>query len=345
MQGMHLPAPRIPDPHEAPALRWGILGAGGIAASMVEALQSGTTQQVVAIGSRDANRARTFAERFGIRRAHGSYDELVADGEVDAVYVATPHSEHRDHALLAIARGKHVLVEKAFTRNAQEAREVLTAAEAADVTCLEAMWSRFLPGYDVVRRTVEDGLLGELRMVEADHGQPLYPNGPARLATPELAGGALLDLGVYPLHLAAMLMPRVEEVTAAGALTPLGVDEQEVVGLRDASGVVAVISASMSAATPTRASVSGTHARLELAGPFYGSPRIDLIDSTGRIVDAWESRPEDVRTGLRYEAVELARLVAEGRRESPLLPRAETQRVMGLLDDIRGRLGVVLPGE
>ncbi len=345
MHVMHLPPPRTPDPRDAPALRWGILGAGGIAASMVEALQTGTTQQVVAIGSRDVDRARAFAERFGIRRAHGSYDELVDDDEVDAVYVATPHSEHRDHSLLAIAAGKHVLVEKAFTRNAQEAREVLTAAEAAGVTCLEAMWSRFLPGYDVVRRAVEEGLLGDLRVIEADHGQPLYPNGPARLATPELAGGALLDLGVYPLHLAAMLMPRIEEVTAAGTLTPLGVDEQEVVGLRDTSGAVAVISASMSTATPTRASVSGTHARLELAGPFYRTTRIDLIDPAGRIVDAWESRPEDTRIGLRYEAVELARRVAEGQHESPLLPWAETQRVMGLLDDIRGQLGVVLPGE
>lgn len=319
MQHMHLPPPRTPDPQDAPRLRWGILGAGGIAASMVEALQEGTTQQVVAIGSRDVNRARAFAERFGIQRAHGSYDELVADREVDAVYVATPHSEHREHALLAIAAGRNVLVEKAFTRNAREAREVLAAAEAAGVTCLEAMWSRFLPGYDVVRRAVEDGLLGDLRVIEADHGQQLYPNGPARMSTPELAGGALLDLGVYPLHLAAMLMPQIEEVTAVGTLTPLGVDEQEAVGLRDTSGAVAAISASMSARTPTIASVSGTQGRLDLGGRFYRPRSIRLTDVTGQVRDVWEHRAEDARIGLRYEAVELARCVAAGRRESPLL--------------------------
>lgn len=342
---MTLPAPRTPDPREAPPLRWGILGSGGIAAAMTTALLEGTAQRVVAVGSRDLARAREFAERFGLPRAHGSYEELVADPEVDVVYVATPHSEHRDHALLAIGAGKHVLVEKAFTRNASETDEVLEAAATAGVTCLEAMWSRFLPGYDVVRRAVESGLLGDVRQIAADHGQLLYPNGPARLATPELAGGALLDLGVYPLHLAAMLMPRIEAVTATGTLTPSGVDEQEVVALRDASGVVASVSACMSASTPTVASISGTRARLDLAGEFYRHTTIRLTDPTGRVLDSWEPHPDDPRLGLRYEAAELARLVAEGRQESPLLPWAETRRVMALMDEIRAQLGVVLPGE
>lgn len=342
---MTLPSPSTLDPRDAPTLRWGVLGAGGIAASMVGALLEGTGQRVVAVGSRDLDRGRAFAERFGIGTAHGSYEDLVADPEVDAIYVASPHSEHRAHALLAIEAGKHVLVEKAFTRNAAEAREVLAAADAARVTCVEAMWSRFLPAYDVVRRSVADGLLGEVRLVEADHGQLLYPDGPARLSKPELAGGALLDLGVYPLHLAAMLLPDIAHVSAVGVLTDLGVDEQESITLRGPSGELAALTATMSASTPTIASIAGTRGRLELARHFYRPSEIRLVDPAGQVLDTWRGAEEDARLGLRYEAVELARLVADGRRESSLLPWAETLRVMELMDEIRAQLGVVLPGE
>lgn len=345
MQSMMLPAPRTPDPRDAPPLRWGVLGAGGIAAAMTTALHEGTTQRVVAVGSRDLGRARAFAGRFGIARAHGSYEDLVADPAVDAVYIASPHSEHHDHALLAIAAGRHVLVEKAFTRNAAEADAVLEAAETAGVTCVEAMWSLFLPGYDVVRQAVRDGLLGDVRLVQADHGQLLYPDGPERLADPALAGGALLDLGVYPIHLAAMVLPRIVEVAATGTLTPLGVDEQENVTLRDASGALAALSASMSATSPTVATVTGTRARLDLQGPFYQPTTIRLVDPDDRTLDVWEPPTRDALLGLRYEAAELARCVADGRRESLLLPWAQTRRVMALLDAARSQLGVVLPGE
>lgn len=345
MQSMSLPAARTPDPRQSPVLRWGVLGAGGIASAMVTALAEGTRQQVVAVGSRDPDRARRFADRFSIPRAYGTYEDLLADPQVEAVHIATPHSEHHAHALMAIAAGKHVLVEKAFARNAAEAREVLVAARTAGVTCVEAMWSRFLPGYDIVRRSIEEGLLGEVRLIQADHGQLLYPDGPERLAQPALAGGALLDLGVYPLHLAAMVMPQIEQVHAVGTLTDLGVDEQESISLRDASGAVATLSACMSAATPTVASIAGTRARLELAGPFYRPTAIMCVDPAGTVLDTWTPGPDEARAGLHYEAVELARLAADGRQESALLPWAETERVMGLLDEIRAQLGVSLPGE
>lgn len=340
-----LPSPRTLDARDAPVLRWGVLGCGRIAASMVTALREGTDQRVVAVGSRDLARARRFADRFSIGRAHGSYADLVADEEVDAIYVATPHSEHHAHALLAIGAGKHVLVEKAFTRNAAEARDVLDAARAAGVTCVEAMWSRFLPGYDVIRRAVEEDVIGRLRTIVADHGQRLHPDGPARLARPELAGGALLDLGVYPIHLAAMLMPRVDQLTAVGTLTDLGVDEQEVVGLRDASGVVAAVSATMTARTPTRAVISGTRARLEIGDVFYRPTWVRLVGLDGEEIDVWRETPGDTAIGLRHEAVELARCVGAGRAESALLPWAETLRVMELMDRVRAQIGMVLPGE
>ena len=185
-----LAEPTVPDPMEAPPLRWGVLGPGGIANVFASAVREGTRSEVVAVGSRSADRASVFARRHGAARSYGSYEALVADEGVDAVYVASPHSEHREHALLALSAGKPVLVEKAFARNLAEVDEVLDAARGAGLLAAEAMWSRYLPQYDVVRRTVEAGTLGDLVLVQADHGQRLWPDGPQRLADPALAGGA-----------------------------------------------------------------------------------------------------------------------------------------------------------
>ena len=195
---------RVPDPMVAPPARWGILGTGWIAHAFVDALRTGTRQVIAAVGSRDAERAAAFAAAHDIPRS-GTYADLVT-ADVDVVYVASPHSEHRDHALLALDAGKPVLVEKAFTRNAAEAREVVTAARERGLFCMEAMWSRFLPHYDIVRQLVQEGALGEIQTVSADHGQRLYPDGPRRLADPGLAGGALLDLGIYPVSFASMVL-------------------------------------------------------------------------------------------------------------------------------------------
>ena len=233
---LQLPQPRTPDPHEAPAIRWGIIAPGGIAHTFAEAVTVGTASRVVAVGSRSSERARDFADEFAIQTAYGSYEELVADDDVDAVYVASPHSEHRDHALLAIEAGKPVLVEKAFARNAAEARQVMLAAEARGLLVMEAMWSCFLPHYDVVRHVVESGLIGDIVAVFADHGQCLYPDGPARLAQPELAGGALLDLGVYPVAFADLVLGAPERLTATGTLTDLGVDATTTITVTGAGG-------------------------------------------------------------------------------------------------------------
>src|SRR5581483_8289762 len=183
---MTLPASRVPDPLDAPPLRWGVLAPGGIARDWTAALHATTSSRVVAVGSRSLARAQVFAAEFGVERSYGSYEALVADDGVDAIYVASPHSEHHDHALLALAGGKPVLVEKAFTRNAAEAEAVIASAAARCLLVVEAMWTRFLPHIDVVRRCLEDELLGEVVAVEADHGQLLYPGGPVRLADPAL---------------------------------------------------------------------------------------------------------------------------------------------------------------
>ncbi|MDQ6687057.1 MAG: Gfo/Idh/MocA family oxidoreductase [Actinomycetota bacterium] len=338
---MLLPPPRTLGPMDAPPLRWGILAPGNIAADFAEALRHGTRQEVVAVGSRDLARARSFADRFG-GTAYGSYEDLVADDRVDVVYVASPHSLHREHALLAITAGRHLLVEKAFSRNASEAREVFGAAQRHGVFCMEAMWSRFLPHYDVLRRAVAEGVLGRLQTVVADHGQRLYPDGPERLRSPELAGGALLDLGVYPVSFAAMLLPEVAAVAAVGRRTDQGVDAQESITLIGAEGELAVCTTTMTAQTANTAVVAGDRGRLEVESWFYQPNAVRLVVDNVEI-DRFE--PDGREHGLGFEAAEVARCVAAQMTESPLLPWAETVRVMELLDDVRRQLGVVFPGE
>lgn len=335
MAGLRLPPPDRPDPADVPGLRWGLLGAGGIAGTMVEALR-GTRQQVVAVGSRDLGRAQAFLARHGPADAtpFGSYEALVADERVDVVHVATPHSEHLAHARLALAAGKHVLVEKAFTRDAVEARALVAAARTSGRFAMEAMWSRALPSWSVVRRAVHDGLLGDVGTVLADHGQPLWPGGPRRLADPALAGGAMLDLGIYPLSFAAMVLGGVEEAVALAVPTDLGVDARLAVAVRGPAGGVGALSADMSARTPTRASVNGTRARLELSADFYTPSTVRLVAPDGRLLDEQVGDPAERHRGLRHEAVEVARRVHAGETESPLMPLAESVRLMEVMDGL-----------
>ena len=338
-----LPAPRIPDPLDAPAIRWGVLGPGNIARDWTAALHARTTSRVAAVGSRSLERARAFAAEFDVERAYGGYDALVGDGGVDAIYVATPHSEHHDHALLALAAGKPVLVEKAFTRNAVEATAVIEAARARNLLTVEAMWTRFLPHIDVVRRCLEDRLIGELRTVEADHGQLLFPDGPRRLADPALAGGALLDLAVYPIAFAHLALGAFTAVQATGILAPTGVDASETVAVLGPQGAIGTLASTMLAKTPCAASISGTAARLEIDGWFYQPNTVRLIDQDDREVDRYETPNRE--HGLAYEAAEFARLLGAGKTESDLLPLDETLRIMQVLDDVRTQLGVNFPGE
>ncbi len=341
---MRLPTPRTPDPADAPPLRWGVLAPGGIAATMVEALHRFTRQRVVAVGSRSPERAQAFADRFGIDRAYCSYEALVDDPDVDAIYVASPHSHHRDHALLAIEAGKHVLVEKAFTRNAAEAREVVDAARTAGVACVEAMWTRFLPSMDVVRQLLASGALGQVETVTADHGQWFAVDPASRLFAPGLAGGALLDLGIYPISFASFVLGAPASVGARGTLTETGVDRQVSAVFTYDSGAHALVSTTLAARTPTVASVSGSEARIELGGPFYVPGVVRLVTRSGEV---HESEPPAIQghLGLCHEAAHLAQLVAEGATESPLLPLDETVAIMETLDEIRALVGVRYPGE
>jgi predicted dehydrogenase len=217
-----------------PALRWGVLGAGWIAERFVRALRTSTTQQVVAVGSRTQASAERFAGAAGALTAHGSPEALAADPGVDVVYVATPHQAHRASALLAIDAGKHVLVEKPLGLDAAQAEEVATAAATAGVFCMEAMWTLFLPRFDVVRRVLAQGMLGDVRTVMADHGERFDPH--HRILDPAMAGGSLLDLGSYLTALATWTLGPAEEVYATGEMTPSGVNGQAAMVLAHGDG-------------------------------------------------------------------------------------------------------------
>lgn len=336
--GMTLPSPRTPDPATAPGLRWGLLGAGGIASQMAFSLR-GTTQEVVAVGSRDEQRAQVFvAEHAPDARAHGNYASLVADPDVDVVYVASPHSEHLEHALLAIAAGKHVLVEKPMAPTADEARQIVAAAREAGVFCMEAMWTRFLPHIDVLRQVLDLGLLGEVSTVLADHGIRLWPDGPQRLSDPALAGGAMLDLGIYPLSFASLALGGLERVAGLGDLTDLGVDRRFAFVAQGPGGAVASLSTDMSASTPTTASVNGTWARLELETRFYMPTTMRLVGADGVVLDTMTGDPIEQHRGLRHEAVEVALRVAAGETESPVMPLEETVAILTVMDELLGSL-------
>ena len=329
------------DPRSAPALRWGILGAGGIAGVFTDSVTRHTASEVVAVGSREQDRAEAFADRHHLGRAHGSYEDLVADPSVEAVYVASPHSEHRDHALLAIDAGKHVLVEKAFTVNAAQAEQVMAAAREQGVFVMEAMWTRFLPHMVVLRDVLARGEIGEVVGLIADHGQNMAHH-PAthRLHDPALAGGALLDLGVYPISFAHDLLGTPDRVAAIGSLTPTDVDGQVSIALGFAERQ-ASLHTTLHADTATTAVVFGTHGRVEIGRPFYGPSRFTVVRDDG----AHWSFDGLVDAGMQYEAAEVARCVAAGLTQSPLMTWQGTLEVMRTLDEVRSQIGLAYPAE
>jgi len=334
----------VPDPAAAPPLRWGILAPGGIANKFAEAVRDFTAGRVVAVTSRDAERAAEFARRHGIPRAYAGYEQLCADPEVDAVYVASPHSHHRDHAVLMAAAGKHLLIEKALARNEIEVDEIFAAAGAAGVFAMEAMWTRHLPHIAVIRRWLAAGRIGEVVTVSADHGQSLDLGPGHRLKNPDLAGGALLDLGVYPVAFVLDLLGEPEQVVAVGHLTETGVDATVAVTLRYRDPMLGLAGCTLKVKTPTTAVICGTSGRIELDGDFYG-PTVARLLGPGKRPEVLAEFDGRVPNGFQFEIAEVARCVAVGLTESDRMSWAGSRAVIRVLDSARRQVGVRYPGE
>jgi predicted dehydrogenase len=312
-------------------LGWGLIGTGGIAATFAADLRVTESGRAAAIGSRTMESANRFADRFDIPNRHASYEALVADPEVDVVYVATPHPMHHHDALLALRAGKPVLVEKAFTMNAAEAEDLVTTARAEGLFLMEAMWTRFLPHVAEIRRLLAEEALGRIVTVSADHGQWFAEDPDFRLFAPELGGGALLDLGVYPVSFASMILGKPDRIVSLADPAFTGVDGQTSMLFGYASGAQAVLSCTLFAKTPTRGTIVGTDARIEIEGNFYAPTSFDVISRTEERTHFEE--PHEGR-GLWHEADEVARCLREGLLESPLMPLDETVSIMETMDAV-----------
>ncbi|WP_082093392.1 Gfo/Idh/MocA family protein [Demequina sediminicola] len=328
-----------PNPMDAPAYRWGILGAGGIARKLTDAVQNYTTSQVLAVASASSlANAQAFAEEQNIERSYGSYAELVGDPDIDIVYVATPHSNHLDPALLAINAGKHVLVEKPFMQNAAQAQQVVDAARARGVFVMEAMWAPHLPHMYAVRDLIARGEIGDVVSVQADHGQSL--GHVERLVRPELAGGALLDLGVYPVTLVHNVLGVPDKVTAAGRLGETGVDAQVAV-VMDYAKAQGVATTTMESRSANTAQIAGTQGCITLDDMFYSPTTFALHREDGTVINF----DGTVANGFQFEVAEVARCVAAGLTESPLHSLDHTLEIMRTLDEVRDQIGLVYPNE
>ena len=324
-------------------LRWGIIGAGWIASRFAGALHAHTPQRVVAVSARNTQRLAEFSGEHGIDSTYADPSALIADPQVDIVYVATPHSSHHRFALEVIASGKHLLVEKPIATTAADAQEIVDAARAAGVFAMEAMWTRYLPQTDILRQLIADGVLGRIQQVTADFGGVVKYEPEGRMWNPHLAGGALLDMGVYPISFTSMLLGAPDRVTATGITGPDGVDLRATALLEYGNNADAIITTSLISPLPVRASVLGSAGRAEIHSPFFAPSGITCFPAgDGKEVEEWTDKTfADLHEGLFYQATAVAGYIGEGRRESPLHTLDETVSILATIDRIREQLTLV----
>ncbi|WP_036318541.1 Gfo/Idh/MocA family protein [Microbacterium indicum] len=323
------------------SLRWGILATGGIAHTMTRDLRTAGLD-VQAVGSRSAEGAERFASEFEIPRAHGSYDALASDAGVDIVYIATPHPQHVETALLALEAGKHVLIEKPIALDAAEAARIRDAAARHGLLAMEAMWTRYLPHMRRIHEVIAEGRLGEIRSLSADHTQSL-PTDPAhRLNDLSLGGGALLDLGIYPVSFAWDILGAPETIAASGRLLDTGADSEVATAMTHAAGGVSSTISSSRGAGPNTAQIVGTDARIRIERTWYASSPFEIVAPDGSVLERFV--PHHEGRGMQFQAIEAERLVADGLTSSPAHPIDEVVDIMATLDEIRRQIGVVYPG-
>ncbi len=321
-------------------IRWGILATGWIAELFVQDLQL-TRRRVTAVGSRTIESAKRLADRFGIPTAHGSYEALAADPNVDVIYIATPHPHHVVAARLALNAGKHILVEKPFTINAREAAEIVALAEAKNLVVLEAMWTRFLPHMCRIREIIAAGTIGEIRSLIADHTQKLPEDPKHRLNDLALGGGALLDLGIYPISFAWDVLGKPDTIKASATFKATGADAQVATIFHYPSGAIATTLSSSDSAGSNRASIVGTKGRIEIDHVWYSPTKFRVYDNSGVVTEAFDGAVEG--RGMQFQADETERLIAMGVAASEIMPPGQSVEIMQTLDEVRAQIGLKYP--
>jgi predicted dehydrogenase len=318
-------------------IRWGILGTGKIAKAFATALREVPDVELAAVASRSLDSATEFAKEYGVKRAHGNYQALADDGGVDVIYIATPHAMHHENAIMCLKAGKALLVEKAFTLNRREAQEIVDLARERKLFVMEAMWTRFQPAILEAKRIIDMGEIGNVRNLQADLGFPSDAGPEHRLFNPALGGGALLDLGIYPLSMAAFFQGPVKAAHGCGELAPNGVDVQANFVLHHDDGSLSACSCSLNARTPATLTVCGDKGFLRLQGRFHQAERFSIVMNDGSERQFHFPR---IGNGYAHEAIEVGRCLREGLLESPEMPLDETVALMGVLDGLRAQLGV-----
>ncbi len=326
-------------------LRLGILGPGKIARRFLNCIHLAPGVTAVAVGSRSLARAQELAAEYAIPHAYGSYEEAVSDPDVDAVYVATLHPQHEEHALLALRAGKHVLVEKPFTLNEASARRIAQEAQSRGLFCMEAMWTRFFPVMDQVRAWISAGAIGDVRLAHAQfcfRSETVDPN--SRLFSPLHAGGCTLDVGVYGLSFLSMVFGGAvpEAVSGYAHIGETGVDEQAVMILKYGGGALGSAFAAFRTRTPSIASVYGTAGRIDVADAFW-SPRSATLVRAGQPDEVFEDMREG--EGFQYEMLHVRDCLQKGLKDSPLMPLGETLTLQRTMDALRAQWGLSYPCE
>jgi predicted dehydrogenase len=318
-------------------IRWGVVGPGRIAEKVVEDFAVVDGARAVAVASRSPDRARDFAARHGLERSYGSYAEILTDPDVDVLYVATPHPQHAAIARAAIGAGKALLVEKAFTATSAGATDVVELARERGVFVMEAMWTRFQPAVVALRELIADGAIGEVRSVQADLGVQRDFDPEDRLFSHELGGGALLDLGVYVVSFAQMLLGSPDTVSAVGSQFPTGVDAEASLLLGYADGRSATLLTSLRNALPGQARVFGTQGWIDVP-PRFHHPRT-IVLHRGDAEPETITRPQ-LGGGYAHELIEVTECLHAGRAESAVMPLADTLAVQDVLQQAADQLGV-----
>jgi len=313
------------------ALRWGYLGAGGIADIIAKDFQIAGLK-IQAVATRDMARTNAFADKFSIPNRHANYAALVADPEVDIVYISTVQTLHRDHALLAIEAGKHVLLEKPFTMNSADAKAIYDAAKRKKVFVMEAMWTRFLPTMDAVFEVIDSGLIGTPHFVYADHSQYLPIEKAPRLWNREQGGGAHYDLGIYPVHMAIRTLGFPDSVSGSSVMTDTGVDSATAAVLKYNNGSIGMINSCMTMAGTLTAAIHGTKGRIEIDGWFFLQTSFRVYDSNHVLIKTYDTKIEG--RGMQYQAIHAEECIAKGLTESPTMSLLDTVKIMEVMEQI-----------
>lgn len=322
--------------------RWGIIGCGKIAEKFADDLMSVPNAVLNAVASRSLEKAQEFAKPYNCPNSFGSYDELANSGLVDVIYIATPHAQHCENTLMCLEAGVPVLCEKAFAINSQMVKSMIAKSQEKQVFLMEAIWTRFHPAINQIKEIIENGTIGEIKHIVADFGFLANYDPEGRLFNPELTGGSLMDIGIYPLFISKLLLGIPSQVKAVGVMAPTGVDMNMSIALAFPSGATASLFSTLAAQTDTTCTIYGTKGKIFIHGRFH--------ETFGFRLTIEGEEPQEIATerngwGYSYEAIDVQRCLAEGRIENDKLPLQFSLELMELMDEIRAQVGLKYPQE